>query len=304
MSSSFWQSLPRQVWVFYHYPCNDGIFAATCAYLFFKKYSANVRFIPHKTYEAYSLEPKALEHVDTVFLLDYIGNGLVEELAKNTHTVIIDHHKTAISYLQTNPDQWSSYQIELYLDDQRSACGLAWNYFSNLSRHFFQQDLIDLQLAETHFLPILRAVQDADLWLWKEQGSKEIVSGLSQQLIEYDVNSNPQVFEKLVHLTVDDLVSLEHKFLAVMVDSHMARLRSELGNVLAKESEKCSLLPVAAVVYPIENKLKVSLRSIGDWDTTRISEYFKGGGHRNASGFVISLETFQSWIVCDTKSPS
>ncbi|EME29919.1 nucleic acid binding protein [Galdieria sulphuraria] len=283
MSSSFWQSLPRQVWVFYHYPCNDGIFAATCAYLFFKKYSANVRFIPHKTYEAYSLEPKALEHVDTVFLLDYIGNGLVEELAKNTHTVIIDHHKTAISYLQTNPDQWSSYQIELYLDDQRSACGLAWNYFSNLSRHFFQQDLIDLQLAETHFLPILRAVQDADLWLWKEQGSKEIVSGLSQQLIEYDVNSNPQVFEELVHLTVDDLVSLgklaieenekmilkelqntfvieplpEHKFLAVMVDSHMARLRSELGNVLAKESEKCSLLPVAAVVYPIENKLKV-----------------------------------------------
>ncbi|GJQ08583.1 hypothetical protein GpartN1_g374.t1 [Galdieria partita] len=324
---SWQQSLPRQVWIFYHYPCNDGIFAATCAYLFFKKYSANVRFIPHKTYEAYSLELNALESVDTVFLLDYIGNDLVEAIAKNTHTVVIDHHKTAISYFQANPDKWSSYQLELYLDVERSGCGLAWDYFSNLARQLFQQDLIEHHIAETHFLPILRAVQDADLWLWKEPRSKEIVSGLSQQNIEYDVNSNPQVFEELVHLQVDDLVSLgklaieenekvirrevenafvieplpQQKFLAVIVDNDIARLRSELGNVLAKESERCSLLPVAAVVYLVENKVKVSLRSIGDWDTTKISEYFGGGGHRNASGFVTLWDTFQSWIVCRTK---
>lgn len=168
MTTPFWHSLPRQVWVFYHYPCNDGIFAATCAYLFFQKYSANVRFIPLTTYSSYVLEPNELQHVDTVFLLDYVPSELLEKVAKTIHTVVIDHHKTSISYFQTNFDKWSSYPLELHLDDKLSGCGLAWEYFSKLAKHFFQQNLT----TETDFLPILRAVQDADLWLWKEQGSK------------------------------------------------------------------------------------------------------------------------------------
>ncbi|KAK4525962.1 hypothetical protein GAYE_SCF18G3871 [Galdieria yellowstonensis] len=319
--SSRWPSLPRQVWIFYHYPCNDGIYAATCAYLFFKKYRVKVRYIPHKTYETYSLEPNALQHVDMVFFLDYIGNGLVERIAKNTHTVVIDHHKTAISCFQT--DKWSSLQLELCLDDQRSACGLAWEYFSNLSRHFFHQELLEPQIAENNFLPILRAVQDGDLWLWKEQGSKDITSGLSRKGIEYDAVRNPQVFQEIMGLRVVDLVrvgklvaeenerkiqrELENafliepfpgqKFLAVFVDEDVAQLRSQLGNALADKSRNSSFLPVAAVVYYVQDKLKVSLRSIGEWDTTKISEYFGGGGHRNASAFLISMDTFQSWKV-------
>lgn len=42
-------------------------------------------------------------------------------------------------------------------------------------------------------------------------------------------------------------------------------------------------------------KIKVSLRSIGDEDTTVISQAYGGGGHRNASSFVTDTAVFESW---------
>ena len=43
------------------------------------------------------------------------------------------------------------------------------------------------------------------------------------------------------------------------------------------------------------SKIKVSLRSIGDEDTTVISQAFGGGGHRNASSFVTDTSAFRQW---------
>ena len=45
------------------------------------------------------------------------------------------------------------------------------------------------------------------------------------------------------------------------------------------------------------SKMKVSLRSIGDEDTTDISQAFGGGGHRNASSFIVDTIEFESWIM-------
>lgn len=42
-------------------------------------------------------------------------------------------------------------------------------------------------------------------------------------------------------------------------------------------------------------KIKVSLRSIGNEDTTAVSQAFGGGGHRNASSFVTDTAVFESW---------
>ena len=44
-------------------------------------------------------------------------------------------------------------------------------------------------------------------------------------------------------------------------------------------------------------RLKVSLRSLGQEDTTVISEMFGGGGHRNASSFMIDKAEFDSWVL-------
>ena len=42
-------------------------------------------------------------------------------------------------------------------------------------------------------------------------------------------------------------------------------------------------------------KIKVSLRSVGDEDTTVVSQAFGGGGHRNASSFITDVAMFDGW---------
>lgn len=42
-------------------------------------------------------------------------------------------------------------------------------------------------------------------------------------------------------------------------------------------------------------KIKVSLRSIGDEDTTAVSQAYGGGGHKNASSFVTDVQEFENW---------
>ena len=59
------------------------------------------------------------------------------------------------------------------------------------------------------------------------------------------------------------------------------------------------LSAAGAVVYEEaalgDATFKVSLRSIGDVDTTLISKYFNGGGHKNASSFNIDKVVFEQW---------
>jgi len=112
--------------------------------------------------------------------------------------------------------------------------------------------------------------------------------------------------------------------LAVEVEPEQAGLRSLLGNVLAarakewKEKEKeegkggAGMRSVGVVAYREpgmmksesspsdegESLIKVSLRSIGnDEDTTPVSQAHGGGGHRNASSFLMPAREFASWKV-------
>jgi len=45
----------------------------------------------------------------------------------------------------------------------------------------------------------------------------------------------------------------------------------------------------------LKDKIKVSLRSIDVYDTTAISQCHGGGGHRNASSFVVEKALFDGW---------
>nr|DAD35886.1 TPA_asm: hypothetical protein HUJ06_006526 [Nelumbo nucifera] len=89
--------------------------------------------------------------------------------------------------------------------------------------------------------------------------------------------------------------------LAVHGDS-ISDLRSELGNQLANKSNRVKLRGIGAVVYRVpelqnDQLLKISLRSLGSEDTTPISQKYGGGGHRNASSFMLSSDVFDQWKV-------
>ena len=106
--------------------------------------------------------------------------------------------------------------------------------------------------------------------------------------------------------------------LAVEVRSDQAGLRSLLGNVLAARAKemkekgeggggKGTMRSVGVVAYrePGMNSsssteedqlIKISLRSIGeDEDTTPVSQAHGGGGHRNASSFLMPAREFARW---------
>lgn len=176
---------------------------------------------------------------------------------------------------------------------------------------------------------LFKFIEDADLWRWALPFSNAFSSGLKDMNIEYDVNVNSALFDQLLALDPDLIIAhgqdtllhkqelidkvLEQSYeislgsgrfgccLAVDADS-VSNLRSELGHQLADKSRNLKLRGIGAVVYKVpelnnDRILKISLRSLGSEDTTPISQEYGGGGHRNASSFMLSVEEFELWKV-------
>lgn len=88
-----------QVFVLYHYPCVDGLFAAFAAHLRFRSLPSisKVTFVPHATFKPLEVQSQLINKRSEVFLLDYCGEpSLIPGLSSSCHRVVlIDHHKTA-----------------------------------------------------------------------------------------------------------------------------------------------------------------------------------------------------------------
>ena len=69
-------------------------------------------------------------------------------------------------------------------------------------------------------------------------------------------------------------------------------LQSDVGHELANQSGTFGLL------WFIDkgNVCRCSLRSNGDYDVSAIAKAFGGGGHRNAAGFQIDIQTLLGWL--------
>ena len=63
--------------------------------------------------------------------------------------------------------------------------------------------------------------------------------------------------------------------------------RSHIGHELAKRAAFGR--PIGVVYRVSGTQVDASIYSIGDVDVSAVAERFGGGGHRNASGFTVSL---------------
>jgi oligoribonuclease NrnB/cAMP/cGMP phosphodiesterase (DHH superfamily) len=175
---------------------------------------------------------------------------------------------------------------------------------------------------------VFALVQDNDLWLHQLSDSRAFACGLNALSLNYDFSKDQELFHRLVcGIDVDEVIKAGQTRLAhedVLIEKELEGsfgidvpvwgegvslhdvsihavktdhpgLRSEMGNRLAARSPSA----VAAVVYTgagvPKGKVKVSLRSVGEVDTTKVSLVYGGGGHRNASSFLISSAVFESW---------
>ncbi|XP_010535036.1 PREDICTED: uncharacterized protein LOC104810434 [Tarenaya hassleriana] len=319
----------KKMAVLYHYPCHDGVFAAMAAHLYFSANSMPTLFFPNSVYSPIKIDQLPLQEISHLYLLDFTGPpGFVHQISpKVDNVVILDHHKTAAETLRDVSSMFKN--VTKVLDMERSGATIAYDYFMQKlieeSRESCRE-MTDLKRMRRVF----EYIEDGDLWRWKLPESKPFYSGISDLNIEYNVNQNPSLFEQLLSLDLDNVINrgkaslsqkqklineaLEQSYeivlngdgefgrcLAVNADE-IAEMRSELGNQLAEKSKNLKLRGIGAVVYRVaelesENKLKISLRSVPDEDTTTISQKFGGGGHKNASSFTLSSIEFEQWKV-------
>ena len=268
----------------------DGVSSAYIADNILKK-DNTVTLVPLQYSKEDELFQLSLTKQDICYFVDFsLKRDKMLELAELVDRVIvIDHHKTAEAELVNLPEN-----VEVNFNMSESGATLTWLYF------------YDEPIPE-----IFEYIKDRDLWNWKLPDSREISEALAFLIKPNDINSfrdnafigtaalkeigstllkkkNQQVQSKLSK--VQDLTLCDIEFKAINVTENI----SELGNEICIEYNK------PALMYFITQDMKVicSLRSINELpDVSKVATAFGGGGHRNASGFTVSLQTFMQDIL-------
>ena len=204
-------------------------------------------------------------------------------------------------------------------DNNKSGAMLAWEYFH----------------PGEEIPQLIRHIDDRDRWQFKMEGTKELNAALWtapwnfqqwKELNESDLApmykagkailrahaQNVQSIVKgaarncsIVPAVIDSVESYKSPWvwwndpehgdtcgangLAANCPPH---LQSDVGHELANQSGTFGLL------WSIDKdgQCKCSLRSNGGYDVSAIAKAFGGGGHRNAAGFEVDIQTLLGWL--------
>ncbi len=296
--------------VIYHDNCADGFGAAFAAWL---KLGDEAEYLPMQ-YGAQPDETVEIKDRD-MYILDFSFPRQVMErlfgLAKKT--VWLDHHKTAFEMwcgdeaehfmavgLETEEDE----QGLIVLNNYKSGALLAWEYFH----------------PDKEIPMLIRHIDDHDRWQFKLEGTKEFNKALwsyapwsfeqwelfsdfsgpmlrsegaailraHNQNVQAVVNGAARNCTITKYNTVGD-VCFSETGLAANCPPHLA---SDVGHQLANKSGTFGLL----WYVNHEGKCLCSLRSNGDYDVSAIAKAFGGGGHKNAAGFEVDIQTLLGWL--------
>lgn len=297
-------------------------------------------------------EMSTLKGEDEVFLLDYTGGAkFVLELSKKcSRCTVLDHHESALKALRAGLDEAEPPEsLRLVLDMNRSGATIALDYFSSrpapkdlLRKHgepsSKKQRSVDhsewtsdysrlfRDAEETKkLMHIFRLIEDADIWRWWLEGSKNFSAGFASLCLDMNPNTNPQLFESLRKLRTDAVMKIgaaSRKATDDAIAEEMERtfelnitpakgirclgvitkrgeLRSEMGHRIALKSKSLGLRGFGCVIYDVEGlpkgKIKLSVRGLDGENSLEITECFGGGGHKGASSCNVDLSALQSW---------
>lgn len=287
--------------VIYHDNCMDG-FASAWAFHHLKEkdYPEGVVYIP-ESYGGENHNRQELIGYD-LFIVDFsFDRAEINKLAVFANKIVIlDHHKTALTELaygwEDKPDN-----VTIVFDMERSGAGITWDYFAT------QQDLKHNERPS-----LINYVEDRDLWKFKLHMSKEVnaviavtpkdfksYNNLSIDISHHlDLVTQTGVYLTLQHQQICESIVKDAREIAIEFDgidggeihyglaaNCTGQFASEVGNLLALKSKGFGATYFSAA----DGSVKWSLRSTGTYDVSRICKAFGGGGHKNASGFVVQL---------------
>ena len=277
------QNLPlKDIVVMYHGFCTDGFGAAYAAW---KKFGDDASYVGMKR-GGDRLDANLFKDKE-VYVLDYSFSKeeMLECEAVAKSFTVIDHHISS----KEDIESLKNYVFAL---EHSGAC-LAWKYFH----------------PETKIPRCIEYISDSDIWSHALPDWEEIEAYIYRN--EED-HFSFEYFDKLVsEIETEDgykrakeigsilLSSLNHSVnlyeeMAELIDfegykiyavNATREVRSKLGNVLAMKTNSFSL------VFSYEKgKWKCSLRSVKDFDVSVIAQKYGGGGHKNASGFIVPTD--------------
>lgn len=272
----------KEIVVLYHGFCTDGFGSAYAAW---KKFGDDASYLAMDRNEP--LIPKELLADKEVYVLDYSFSLEVMESYQSVAKsfTVIDHHRSS----EQDVKQLHSFVF----DNEHSGAYLSWQYFH----------------PEIEVPTLIKYISDSDTW----------THTLSDwEVIESYIYSNGEL-----HFTFDHFTSLHHELETIegyeyakkvgklLLDINKTKIlmyldkaekvffegheiyvvsaprevRNEVGNILAQKTNSFS------IVFNYENKIwKCSLRSVKDFDVSLIAKVRGGGGHKNASAFIIPTE--------------
>lgn len=257
----------------YHGNCADGFSAAWVV----RRAFPDAEFYPG----VYQNEPPDVTG-RAVMLVDFSYKRPVMEriLAQAKSVSIIDHHKSAIDDLMSDPPLVG---LDANFDIGHSGAMLAW-----------------MVLFSNERAPqLLHHIEDRDLWKFALPKTREIQAAVFSYPYDFEV------WDRLMVMSVEELAkegeAIErkhfkdiHELVGVVtrefvIGGHKVKvanlpytLTSDAGHLLAQG------MPFGGCYWDTPEGRVFSLRSTDDgMDVAEIAKQYGGGGHRNASGFRV-----------------
>lgn len=273
--------------VFYHKNCYDGFASAWVAWKKFKdkaEYIALNYQTPIKNIHTY--------YGKQVYFLDvFPGKKNLEEFKRKCCQItIIDHHLT----IKRDIKKILHCLFDIKIDMKHSASVLAWKYF----------------FSEKKIPKLLLFIEDMDLWKFKMPFTREILASIN--LVDYnfqkwsrlikdieDKNKRKKYIEagkKIIDYQNKIVEQIIQKAKKVKVGkwkvlaANSSILISEIGEALIKK-----LPPIAIIWFDAGDERRISLRSNGKVDVSKIAEKYGGGGHKCAASFAIKVKEPFPW---------
>ncbi len=279
--------------VLYHANCTDGFTAAYCFHKFMEPNYGRTEYIPVNYHEPVK-NIQDLKDWD-VYILDFsFPRDILAQMCLFANEVtVLDHHKTAQADLENWADQPAN--LTLVFDMTRSGAGIAWDYFA--PDGYARSDFVNY-------------VEDRDLWKFALAHSKSINAFIMSRPKTFEAYKDMEDVEVDVAVQIGTALEEEHARICKDIAKNLARpctftfaeyeggsieglianctghFASEVGHILAEQSGTFG----ATSYTDSKGNLRVSLRSIGDFDVSKLAKLYGGGGHKNAAGFVIPAD--------------
>lgn len=249
--------------------------------------------------------------------------------------VVLDHHKTAKEAIEKLDEEFAGKNIQFHFNLKYSGAVLSYLYFSTQFGIPNDESVLDY-VVKTQVPTWIKMVHDRDLWQWKYKDTKFFTTALFSKITgkaNNDTNGNNYVnyvpseleqmckinpskaesveilidtgkimseqYENQIQSIIDERGYFEVDLLGLGVKGYAVNasnlFSSELGSKLCRLDDEHKY----AIIFTFmeKNRVKCSIRSTDDFDCSGIAKHFGGGGHPQASGFNLTFEQFQKYIL-------